>query len=102
MNGVPQLSFPRPFDQGLGALTAVGNADFRRANEFHVREPYAQQWNFTIERDLGWNTGMRVTYTGSHTIGLYNSPDLNQVTPNTVGYSVAKLSRPYPELGDRL
>ncbi len=96
VNGVPQLSFPQPFDQGLGALTAVGNADFRRGNEFHVREPYAQQWNFTVERDLGWNTGMRVTYTGSHTIGLYNSPDLNQVRPNTVGYSVAKLARPYP------
>ena len=96
VNGVPQLSFPQPFDQGLGALTAVGNADFRRANEFHVREPYAQQWNFTVERDLGWNTGLRVTYTGSHTIGLYDSPDLNQVRANTVGYSVAKLSRPFP------
>ncbi len=96
INGVPQLQFPQPFDQGLGTVTAVGNADFRRGNEFHVREPYAQQWNFTIERDLGWNTGFRVTYTGSHTIGLYNSPDLNQVRPNTVAYSVAKLQRPYP------
>jgi hypothetical protein len=96
VNGAPQFGFPNPFGQGIGTVTAVGNADFRRGNEFHVRDPYAQQWNFTIERDLGWNTGMRVTYTGSHTIGLYNSPDLNQVHPNTVGYSVAKLSRPYP------
>ena len=96
VNGVPQLSFPRPFDQGLGTVTAVGNADFRRGNEFHAREPYVQQWNFTVERDLGWSTGLRVTYTGSHSIALYNSPDLNQVRPNTVGYSVAKLSRPYP------
>jgi hypothetical protein len=96
VNGVPLLSFPKPFDQGLGSVTTVGNADFRRANLFHVREPYVQQWNFTIERDLGWNTGMRVTYTGSHSIGLYDSPDLNQVHPNTVGYSVAKLNRPYP------
>lgn len=96
VNGLPALSFPQPFGQGIGTVTAVGNADFRRGNLFHVREPYAQQWNFTIERDLGWNTGLRLTYTGSHTIGLYNSPDLNQVHPNTVGYSVAKLSRPFP------
>jgi hypothetical protein len=96
VNGAPQLSFPRPFDQGLGALTAVGNADFRRGNEFHVREPYAQQWNLTIERDLGWNTGLRLTYTGSHTIALYGSPDLNQVAANSLGYTVARLTRPFP------
>jgi len=96
VNGVPQLAFPNPFGSGLGTVTNVGNADFRRANEFHQRDPYAQQWNFTIERDLGWNTGARITYTGVHTIGLYNSPDLNQVHPNTVGYAVAKLQRPYP------
>jgi len=96
VNGVPQLSFPNPFGSGLGTVVAVGNADFRRAVEFHQRDPYAQQWNFTIERDLGWNTGMRVTYTGMHSIGLYNSPDLNQVKVNTVGYATAKLSRPFP------
>ena len=96
VNGLPELQFPNPFGQGLGTVTAVGNADFRRGNEFHQHDPYAQQWNFTIEQDLGWNTGLRLTYTGSHTIGLYNSPDLNQVRPNTVGYSVAKLQRPFP------
>ena len=96
VNGVPQLQFPQPFAQGIGTVTNVGNADFRRGNGFHSPDPYAQQWNFTIERDLGWNTGLRVTYTGSHTVKLFNSPDLNQVRPNTVGYAVAKLSRPYP------
>ncbi|PYV08279.1 MAG: hypothetical protein DMG07_26290, partial [Acidobacteria bacterium] len=71
-------------------------ADFRRGNEPHAPDPYAEQWNLTLERDLGWNTGIRVTYTGSHAVKLFMSPDLNQVRPNTVGYSVAKLSRPYP------
>ena len=95
-NGLPALQFPTPFGSGLGALTAVGNADFRRGNGFHSPDPYAQQWHFTVERDLGWNTGLRITYSGSHTIKLFSSPDLNQVRPNTVGYSTAKLSRPYP------
>ncbi len=96
VNNVPQLAFPSPFGAGLGAISAVGTADFRRANEVHAPDPYAQQWNLTIERDLGWNTGLRVTYTGSHTIKLFASPDLNQVRPNTAGYSVARNSRPYP------
>jgi len=94
--GVPELSFPNPFGSGIGTVTAVGNADFRRATQFNAPDPYAQQWNLTVERDLGWNTGLRVTYTGSHTIRLFGSPDLNQVRPNTVGYSTARLTRPYP------
>ncbi len=96
VNGVPQFAFPNPFGTGLGAIGAVGNADFRRANAIHAPDPYVQQWNFTIERDLGWNTGLRVTYVGSHTVKLYSSPDLNQVPVNSLGYSVAKLSRPFP------
>ncbi|MGH9659193.1 MAG: TonB-dependent receptor domain-containing protein, partial [Bryobacteraceae bacterium] len=95
-SGRPLLQFPNPFGAGLGTIGAVGTADFRRGNEFHGPDPYAQQWNLTIERDLGWNTGLRVTYQGSHSIKLFMSPDLNQVKPNTAGYGVARNSRPYP------
>lgn len=95
-NGLPLFSFPRPFLSGLGTLTSVGNADFRRGNQIDSPDPYVQQWSFTIERDLGWNTGLRVTYTGSHTVKLYMSPDLNQVHANTIGYAQAKLNRLYP------
>jgi hypothetical protein len=94
--GTPQFTFPQPFGAGLGAISAVGNADFRRATDIHSPDPYVQQWNFTAERDLGWNTGLRATYTGSHTVKLFSSPDLNQVPVNNVGYQTAKLSRPFP------
>ncbi len=95
-SGVPELQFPGPFLGGLGAVSAPGSADFRRGNQVDAPDPYVQQWNFTIERDLGWNTGLRITYTGSHTIKLFNSPDLNQVRPNTAGYATARAQRPYP------
>lgn len=92
----PALQFPNPFGTGLGTIAAVGTADFRRGNAIHGADPYAQQWNLTVERDLGWNTGFRATYTGSHTLRLYASPDLNQVPVNTIGYARARASRPYP------
>ncbi|MBL8241228.1 MAG: TonB-dependent receptor [Bryobacterales bacterium] len=95
-DNTPALRFPAPFGAGLGAISAVGTADFRRGNEIHGPVPSAQQWNFTIERDLGFNTGLRLTYQGSHSVKLYSSPDLNQVKPNTIGYQQARLSRPYP------
>lgn len=95
-DNTPALRFPSPFGAGLGAVSAVGTADFRRGNEIHGPVPSAQQWNLTFERDLGFNTGLRVTYQGSHSIKLYSSPDLNQVRPNTIGYQQARLNRPYP------
>jgi hypothetical protein len=93
VGGQPQFGFPNPFLSGLGTL---GVADFRRGNDPHSADPYAQQWNLTLERDLGWNTGLRVTYTGSHTIKLFASPDLNQVKPNTIGYAAARAQKPFP------
>jgi hypothetical protein len=92
----PLLSFPRPFLSGIGTVATPGNADFRRGNELRAPDPYAQQWNLTLERDLGWNTGLRLTYSGSHTLKLFASPDLNQVRPNTVGYTTARATRPFP------
>jgi hypothetical protein len=93
VNGVPALAFPSPFGSGLGSL---GVPDFRRGTQFDGQDPYTQQWNLTFERDLGWNTGFRVTYTGSRTVKMFSSPDLNQVRPNTAGFATARLSRPYP------
>lgn len=96
VGGVPQYTFQNPFGTGLGTLPAVGNTDFRRGNGPHDPTPYAQQWNLTIERDLGGNTGLRITYQGSHSIKLFHSPDLNQVKVNSIGYAAARLTRPYP------
>ncbi len=95
-DGTPALRFPAPFGSGLGAISAVGTADFRRGNQINGPVPSAQQWNLTLERDLGFNTSLRITYQGSHSIKLYSSPDLNQVRPNTIGYQQARLNRPYP------
>ena len=62
----------------------------------NYRDPYVQQWNFTLERDLGFNTGLRLSYDGSHGTDLGYYIDGNQVAPNTVGYAAVKAARPYP------
>jgi hypothetical protein len=54
------------------------------------------QWNFTVEQDLGWSTGLRLTYNGQRQIDLVHSPDINQVQPNTLGYEAVRNLRPYP------
>ncbi|MCA2966202.1 MAG: TonB-dependent receptor [Acidobacteriaceae bacterium] len=92
--GVPELVFPRPFRSGLGA--GGGRPDFRRATQWDGPDPYTQQWSLTLERELPYQIGVRLSYTGSKAIKLFSSPDLNQVRPNTIGYAAAAASRPYP------
>jgi len=79
-----------------GALPP-GTLDFRRANQIDMRDPRTMQWSLTVERDLGWRTGARVSYVGSSTKDLIWSPDLNQVTSNTRGYDAVKNTRPFPD-----
>jgi len=82
--GVPAFQFPQT-QGGSAAAPTAGSAAFGTANQSDLHDPYAEQWSFT-ERDLGWQTGLRVTYTGLRSIGLIVSPDLNQVHANSVGY----------------
>jgi hypothetical protein len=77
-----------------GALPP-GTLDFRRANQIDMRDPRTMQWSVTVERELGWNAGARISYVGSSTKDLIWSPDLNQVRSNTLGYEAVKQTRPF-------
>jgi len=92
-NGKAQYTFPYPFPADLAK---PGTQDFRQAYALHYRDPYVQQWNFTIERDLGFQTGLRISYDGSHGTNLSLRKNLDQVPANTIGFAKAVGSAPYP------
>lgn len=94
--GVPLLTFDRPF---LAMGTRPGSLDVR-GMEKNLRNPYVQQWNFTIERQLGFNTGARLSYIGTKSTGVTYRRNINQPLPNTVPFSQAR--RPYPLYRDIL
>ena len=79
-----------------GALPP-GSLDFRRANQIDLEDPRVIQWTATVDRDLGWNTGLRLSYVGSRTDDLVMSPDLNQVPANTLGYAAVRDTRPFKD-----
>jgi hypothetical protein len=89
----PLLSFSNPFPSSAAGST-TGTAGFYYAFPIHYKDPSVQQWNLTIEQDLGHSIGVRVSYTGSHGSNLETMFDLNQVPANNVGYNSA--ARPYP------
>ena len=75
----------------------VGAQNFSTANDPNFRDPYTQQWSFTIERELSGANSLRLTYSGSHSVHLPLAPDLNQIAPNTIGFGNLPLSaRPFP------
>jgi hypothetical protein len=90
----PLLSFDDPFNSSAGS--SYGTAGFYYAFPIHYRDPKVQQWNVTLEQDLGHSIGVRFSYSGSHGSDLETMVDLNQVQANTEGYGVAQDSRPYP------
>jgi hypothetical protein len=79
-----RLIMPNPFG---GSSSDLGFPGYRRANQIDLIDPRVVLWNFSLDRNLGWQTLLRLSYTGSKTTGLIYSPDLNQVKPNTGGYA---------------
>jgi hypothetical protein len=79
------LIFPNVFTTSAGSVGSYPG--YRRANQWSLADPRVEQWNFSIDHDLGWGTLVRASYTGSHTYNLIYSPNLNQVAPNTVGWA---------------
>lgn len=95
-NRVPLFQFPNAFPSGPANVAASGTQDFRTANQQDYADPYNQQWSLTFEQEVGWNTGLRLTYNGQHAVKLSVGPDLNQIPTNTEGFATAFLRRPYP------
>ena len=89
-NGVPLFSFPQPF---LSSAVAPGGTQSVQGKNPQMKVPYTQQWNLTIERELG-DVGLRVSYVGTRTVNLIYQLNLNQPPPSTTPFSTGR--RPYP------
>ena len=90
--GNPAITLTNPINSTvqsslLGAITLTGI-------DKSVRNPYVQQWNLTIERDLGFSTGIRLSYIGSQTSDLLYGRNLNQVQASTTPFTQART--PFP------
>ncbi len=99
--GVPEIQWPNVAGSGSGtSVGANGTYYFGTANQINYKDPYSMQANFSIDRDLGHNTGLRASYVGMETRDLVWAPNLNQSNYSTTYYLAQPLSsRPFPNWG---
>ena len=89
-NGAALLTFPNPFVPAAGQVAA-----FQSASGFnpHLSVPYLQQWNVTLEKQIG-SVGVSVAYVGSHAVNLLYGRNINQPVPGTTPFSINALPNP--------
>ena len=77
-SGFPSYALTNPGDPTLYALA------------FKIRTPYFQQWNATLQQQIGPNSSLDISYLGSKTTSLYVTNDWNipaAATDNSVPYA---------------
>lgn len=69
------------YTDNLGAFGGTGttflpNVTLRAPNA-HISTAYAQNWNFSVDRELAKNTVLSLEYAGSHGVHLYDIGNIN-------------------------
>jgi hypothetical protein len=91
-NGTPLIQFPNTAPPTVGVQYGGGGLD--QGVDPNYRDPQANQWNLTVERQLTSNDNLRVSYVGMHTYRLSITEDLNQIPASTTPYQTTPAS-PY-------
>ena len=81
----PPFQIPIDFQtnaiNATNAQTYIGNLAGYGINP-GLKPPSVQQWNLSVQRDIGWNTSVQVSYVGNHGVGLFRAIDVNQLNLN--------------------
>ncbi len=93
---IPAAQLPvvleNPFPSNFPNFIPVSAFAYQR----NLRTPYVQQWNFSVQRQLGRSSVAELSYVGTKGTKLINNRDINQANPSP---QQPKL-RPVPQFAD--
>jgi hypothetical protein len=96
-NGVPIYQVPYSYPSNI---SVPGTEYFSEAVALNFKDPIVEEWNLTLERDLGKGIGVRASYDGNHSYNIPVLPNLNQIEPNTLGFfaPASQAAQPFPQV----
>jgi hypothetical protein len=96
-NGQPQLAMPYSYPSNIAQ---PGAEYFTLASAIHYKDPIVEEWNLTLEQDLGKGVGLRVSYDGNHAYNLPTNVNADQPPVNSAGFFAASTQAtiPFPTL----
>jgi len=93
-NGAPIYQLPYSWPSNIAQ---PGSQAYFQVTALHYKDPYVQEWNLTLERDLGAGFGLRLSYDGNHSSDLGTGMNIDQPAPNTIGFAnLPKSAIPFP------
>lgn len=97
-DGSPVFAWPNAHNNSTGVSASdYGSAYFGTANVVDFHNPNMYQWSMSVDHNIGLNTGLRVSYIGSHSIQLGFAPNVNQSYYSTTFFAQQPLQqRPFP------
>ena len=94
-DSMPLIQFPKTAPPTVGVQYGGGGLD--QGVDPNYRDPQANQWNLTVERQLASSDSLRISYVGMHSYRLSITEDLNQIPASTTPYQTTAAS-PYVDL----
>jgi hypothetical protein len=94
-SGVPAFKWPYSFPTNIAQ---PGSQFFDLAAEVHFKDPIVEEWDLTLEQELGKGVGLRVSYDGNHGYNIPTAANADQPAVNSAGFNSAsaQASIPYP------
>jgi TonB dependent receptor len=86
---------PYVIPTGANRTGAISNGSSIGYWPLEAGQPYVQQWQFSIQKQLGTQTVVEAAYVGNKGTRLLFPRDLNQVPPNLLGPGDTQLLRPF-------
>jgi len=84
----PLITFNNPINT-LAQGSLLGNVTTTFTDP-HFRNPYVQQFNLTVEQNVGFDTGLRLSYIGTRAVKLGYVNNINQIAPGTAPFDQTK------------
>ncbi len=96
-NGLPVFQLPYSYPSNTAQ---PGTQFYDLASNIHYKDPIVEEWNLTLERDLGKGVGIRASYDGNHSYNVPTLANINQIPPNTLGFNApqSQAAIPFPQV----